>query len=147
MTGLSKTLAKVSGVLPQIEIQLDLYEEPLIQQAAEKIYGVLVDLFQEMMTFYEESPLKHAWKSFSHPMSIRFSPYVEAITEQSHFMCALASALAKREQRSRFKMLKIMDNNISVMGKDVSLMAVDLSKLVQVTSCALSVSSNDLIRN
>lgn len=106
-----------------------------MQQAAEKIYTVLISLFQEMMTFYEESPLEHAWKSFSHPMSIRFNPFIEAIEEQSVFMRAFASALAKREQRSMFELMKIMDSNISAMGKGVSLMAVDVSKLVEVTSC------------
>ena len=67
LTGLAKTLTKVSDVLPQIEIQLDLYDEPLMQLAAEMIYTHFIELFHEMVKFYEESPLKHAWKSFSAP--------------------------------------------------------------------------------
>ena len=128
LTGLAKTLTKVSSVLPQIEIQLDLYSEPLMQLAAEKIYGSLIELFQEMVKFYEESPLKHAWKSFSAPLSVRFAPIIEAIDEQSRFMRDFASGLAKKEQRLMLKLLELI-------GKDVSVMAIDVSRLADAVVC------------
>ena len=128
LTGLAKTLTKVSSALPQIEIQLDLYSEPLMQLAAEKIYGSLIELFQEMVKFYEESPLKHAWKSFSAPLSVRFAPIIEAIDEQSRFMRDFASGLAKKEQRLMLKLLELI-------GKDVSVMAIDVSRLADAVVC------------
>ena len=106
-----------------------------MQHAAEKVYASIVELFGGMAKFYEESPLKHAWKSFSQPLSIRFAPLVEAVEEQSRFMRDLASALAKREQRAMFKLLRLMDRNLSLMGKDMSVMAVDVSKLADVLIC------------
>ena len=133
LTGLAKTLTKVSGVLPQIEIQLDLYSELLMQLAAEKIYGSLIELFSEMVRFYEESPLKHAWKSFSAPLSVRFAPIIEAIDEQSRFMRDFASALAKKEQRLMLKLLELI-------GKDVSVMAIDVSRLADAVVCEFTLS-------
>jgi hypothetical protein len=132
LTGLAKILTKVSGALPQIEIHLDLYDEPLLQQAVEKVYGIFIELFHEMVRFYEESPLKHAWKSFSQPLSIRFNPLIDAIDEQSRFMHDFASALAKKEQHSMYKLLQLVDKKMSLMGKD---MAVDLSRLADVYVC------------
>ena len=109
-------------MLPQIEIQLDLYEEPLMQQAAEKVYGSFIELFHEMVKFYEESPLKHAWKSFGQPLSVRFTPLIEAINEQSRFMRQFAITLAQREQR-------VIKQLLLLMGKDISVMAIDMSRL------------------
>jgi hypothetical protein len=122
----------VSGVLPQIDIQLELYDEPLLQQAAEKVYGFIIEIFHEMVKFYEESPLKHAWKAFIQPLEVRFTPLVDAIDEQSRFMRDFASALAKKEQQSMYKLMQLMDKNMSLMGKDMSVMAVGLSRLADV---------------
>lgn len=124
LTGLAKTLTRVSGVLAQIEIQLDLYEETLMQQAAEKVFGSLMELYHEMVKFYEEPPLKHAWKSFSQPLSVRFSPLIDAIDEQSRFMRQLAATLAQREQRAIQKLLERL-------GKDVSVMAIGVSRITE----------------
>jgi hypothetical protein len=134
LTGLAKTLTKVSNVLPQIEIQLDLYDELLMQLAAEKIYTHFIELFHEMVKFYEESPLKHAWKSFSAPLSVRFAPIIDAIDEQSQTMRHFASALAKREQRLMLKLLELI-------GKDVSVMAVDVSRLADAVVCEFALSA------
>jgi hypothetical protein len=56
-----------------------------MQHAAEKVYGFFKELFHEMVKFYE-SPLKHAWKSFSQPLTVRFAPIIDAIDKQSQFM-------------------------------------------------------------
>jgi hypothetical protein len=106
-----------------------------MQLAAEKVYGSFIELFHEMVKFYEESPLKHAWKSFSQPLSIRFAPLIEAIDEQSQFMRDFASALAKKEQRAIFKILQMMDQTMSLMGKDMSIMAIDVSRLAEAFIC------------
>ena len=128
LTGLAKILTRVSGALAQIEIQLDLYEEPLMQQAAEKVYGSLIELFHEMVKFYEESPLKHAWKSFSQPLSVRFDPLIDAIDEQSRFMRQLAATLAQREQR-------IIKQLLELLGRDMSVMAIDVSRIADAVIC------------
>jgi hypothetical protein len=122
-------------VLPQIEIQLELYDEPLLQQAAEKVYGFLIEIFHEMVKFYEESPVKHAWKSFIQPLSVRFTPLVEAIDEQSRLMDGFASALAKQELRVMHKLLQRMDKNMLSMDKNMSVMTIDLSRLADVYTC------------
>jgi hypothetical protein len=106
-----------------------------MQLAAEKVYGSLIELFHQMVKFYEESPLKHAWKSFSAPLSIRFAPIIEAIDEQSQIMCHFASALAKREQRSMFELQQLMEKTVSLMGKDMSVMAINVSRLVEACIC------------
>jgi hypothetical protein len=106
-----------------------------MQLAAEKVYGSLIELFQEMVKFYEESPLKHAWKSFSAPLSVRFAPIIEAIDEQSRFMRDFASALAKREQRSMFELQQLMAKTMSLMGKDMSVVAIDVSRLAEACIC------------
>jgi hypothetical protein len=105
-----------------------------MQLAAEKIYTHLIKLFQEMVKFYEESPLKHAWKSFSAPLSVRFAPIIEAIDEQSQFMRHFASAVAKKEQRLMLKLLELI-------GKDVSFMAVDVSRLAEAVVCEFALSA------
>ena len=99
-----------------------------MQLAAEKIYSSLIELFREMVKFYEESPLKHAWKSFSAPLSVRFALIIEAIDEQSRFMQEFSSALAKKEQRLILKLLELI-------GKDVSVMAIDMSRLADAVVC------------
>ena len=104
-----------------------------MQLAAEKVYASLIELFQEMVKFYEESPLKHAWKSFSAPLSVRFAPIIEAIDEQSRFMRDFASALAKKEQRLMLKLLELI-------GKDVSVMAIDVSRLADAVVCEFTLS-------
>ena len=130
LTGLAKILTKVSAVLPQIEIQLDLYQEPLLQQAAEKVYSILVELFHGVIKFYEESRSKHVWKSFTQPLSVRFNPLIEVIQEQSQFMRDLASAFAKREQRQMYKLIQLM-------SKDISVLKIDMSRLVGEFVCKL----------
>jgi hypothetical protein len=105
-----------------------------MQLAAEKIYTHFIELFHEMVKFYEESPLKHAWKSFSAPLSVRFAPIIDAIDEQSQTMRHFASALAKREQRLMLKLLELI-------GKDVSVMAVDVSRLADAVVCEFALSA------
>lgn len=135
LTGLAKILTKVSEALPQIEIQLDLYKEPRLQQAAENVYGVLIELFHEIVKFYEESPLKHAWKSFSQPLSVRFAPLISTIDEQSRCMSKIVSLLAKRELRSMHERQQQMETQITLMGKDMSAMAAALSSLADNFTC------------
>jgi hypothetical protein len=100
-------------VLPQIEIQLDLYQKPLVQHASENVYGFFKELFHEMVKFYEESPLKHAWKSISQPLSVRSAPIIDDIDEQSQFVRDFASALANKEQRLMASILQLMRNDTS----------------------------------
>jgi hypothetical protein len=106
-----------------------------MQLAAEKLYSSFIELFHEMVKFYEESPLKHAWKSFSQPLIVRFASIIENIDDQSQVIRHFASALAKREQRSMFELQQLMEKTMSLMGKDMSVMAIDVSRLAEACIC------------
>ena len=96
---LAKSLDELANVLPQLEIDVDLFNAPDIQWAAESIYGSIVRLFDEMLKFYQESRAKHVLKSLTKPYSVRFQDVVEDVRSKSYLFERLASAYGRREGR------------------------------------------------
>lgn len=99
IANLSEILTELSQVLPQVDIDTSLFEVEDIQQAADKINFSIVELFSEMLKFYEEGRAKHVWHSFTKPFAIRFQSIRDSVRTNSMLLERLASAYGRKEGR------------------------------------------------
>lgn len=99
IANLSEILTELAQVLPQVDIDTSLFEVDDIQQAADKINFSIVELFIEMLKFYEEGRAKHVWHSFTKPFAIRFQSIRDSVRMNSALLERLASAYGRKEGR------------------------------------------------
>lgn len=98
----------MADLLPRVEIQVNLYNTPSMQQAAHKLYGLVLQHCYSMLEWYEEGRLTHAWKAFIKPYSLRFEDTVKEVESASRLIEQLANVELQREQRQVYKMLQVL---------------------------------------
>ncbi|KAF2169418.1 hypothetical protein M409DRAFT_52660 [Zasmidium cellare ATCC 36951] len=93
VTELAKSMAEISDMLPRTNQYLAIYNSPVLLKKAETLFGLIIQHFHAMIKFYREGRLKHAWKAFIHPYSLRFKALKDEIDQCSRSidLCALAS--------------------------------------------------------
>lgn len=67
---------------------------------ADGINCSIVKLFDEMMSFYEESRAKHVMHALTRPFAVRFQAIVDSVRMKSMLLVRLASAYGRKEGRA-----------------------------------------------
>lgn len=76
-------MAEISDILPRTDRYLAIYNSPVLAQKAETLFALIIQHYHAMLKFYREGKLKHAWKSFIQPYSMRFKALKEEIDQCS----------------------------------------------------------------
>lgn len=118
MSELTKAFVKLNGLLPQAQIQADLFKTVLMQQFVEMLYAEIVRFYHATLKFYEEGRAMRIWKSFIKPFSLRFAGITESIDVLSRMISELAAAHAQQRQQEGIAVLtRQMQNLLVVMER------------------------------
>jgi hypothetical protein len=98
LSELEKSLVTLDGLLPQVQIQANVFCDPRMQSHVTALYADLVQYYHAMLKFYEEGRVKRMWNSFIRPFSLRFGEIAEKVNIRSRVISDLAAALSQQRQ-------------------------------------------------
>lgn len=91
---LAKAVSKIADVLPRVKLQLETFQTTWMKEAAQVVYADIINFLVRGLQWYEQSPWKHAWKSFKNPYKLRFQDLREKIDEGARRMDDMANTLS-----------------------------------------------------
>lgn len=70
-----------------------MYNDVLLQVKAQQLFALIIQHFHDLLKFYGEGRLKHAWRAFIQPFSLRFMKIRDEIDECSRSIDKRAEVL------------------------------------------------------
>jgi hypothetical protein len=110
----------LDGLLPRVQIQANVFRDPVMQSHVTALYADLVQYYHAMLKFYEEGRMKRMWKSFIQPFSLRFGEIAESVNLRSRLISDLAAALSQQRQEETEALLRKLCNAIPALQKDLA---------------------------
>jgi hypothetical protein len=117
---LAKSFATLNGLLPRVQIQANVFDDPRMQYCVEMLYADIIRYFHAMLRFYEEGRAKRIWKSFVQPFSLRFGDIAERVNMQSRVISGLAAALSQERQQKSEALLRQTHDVLLDMRRDLA---------------------------
>lgn len=99
LTSIAKTLSQIADVLPRVEMDANLYKNPLILRAISKLYAHIITFIQFAVRWYRKGKLAHSLASILKPFQIKGRPIMEEISECSKTVERLAMSANRAETR------------------------------------------------
>lgn len=110
---LAKAVSKIADVLPRVKLQLETFQTTWMKEAAQVVYADIINFLVRGLQWYEQSPWKHAWKSFKDPYKLRFQDLREKIDEGARRMDDMANTLSHARISEMHQILIRMESKMS----------------------------------
>lgn len=129
VTELAKSMTEISVMLPRTNSYLELYSSPVLEKKAETLFTLIIRHFHEMLKFYSEGRLKHAWKSFIQPYSMRFKALKDEIDQCSRSFEQYVQISLHVNVDANRKAQLILGNRVDVVDSKVDMMSSKVNVL------------------
>lgn len=117
---LTKSFATLNGLLPRVQIQANVFDDPRMQNHVEVLYADIVRYYHAMLQFYEEGRAKRIWKLFIQPFTLRFGDIAERVRVQSQAIVELAAALSQERQQETEALIRQTQNTLMEVRKELA---------------------------
>ena len=99
MKTLAKGMSKIADHLPLIELATVLYPTSRVKRAVAELYRDVIKFLIRAHSWYQQSPLQHAWEALARPVELRYDDLITQIGDHAREIDRLADAGERAEQR------------------------------------------------
>lgn len=109
----AKSSTKINDILARLQIQAEIFDEPLMRQKLEELFVALIHFQHETLRFYEEGKWRHGWRSLVGPFSLRLAPKIQFIEACAASVTEYSKALSQQEQHTMSTNLENTSKNVN----------------------------------
>ena len=103
---LAKSMSRIASALPRVDVHLHLYPTEAMKCAVEDLYALLISFYQRALRWYEARPIKRAIRTIIKPYPLQFQDIVEGIQNRVREVESQAIAMAHKEIREVYVLVK-----------------------------------------